>query len=273
MPKRQNATTGSRRIIDEYGIEVIPLKASYVANAGRRVLIADGDESCGVEEYACRHFNRLGYSTTLLENRPIHVLFATYMWPVVQDASDRRSRIVGFPDRAAYDARIKCKLIWTRLPADFGKPEYAARRVKHIKQHIAGLTAERLEMQRVFDRWLGPSSDLRNYLWAHRAEHIQVARQLIDVMPVDTLVEVLRYLIEHYWGRYAGWPDLLVHRDNEFMLVEVKSAEDKLRAAQLKWMRGNHERLHLPFKLVEIAPQLFVRSGLVSRPDSMHEIA
>jgi hypothetical protein len=129
MPKRQNATTGSRRIIDEYGIEVIPLKASYVANAGRRVLIADGDESCGVEEYACRHFNRLGYSTTLLENRPIHVLFATYMWPVVQDASDRRSRIVGFPDRAAYDARIKCKLIWTRLPADFGKPEYAARRV------------------------------------------------------------------------------------------------------------------------------------------------
>jgi hypothetical protein len=273
MPKRQNATTGSRRIIDEYGIEVIPLKASYVANAGRRVLIADGDESCGVEEYACRHFNRLGYSTTLLENRPIHVLFATYMWPVVQDASDRRSRIVGFSDRAAYDARIKRKLIWTRLPADFGKPEYAARRVKHIKQHIAGLTAERLEMQRVFDRWLGPSSDLRNYLWAHRAEHIQVARQLIDVMPVDTLVEVLRYLIEHYWGRYAGWPDLLVHRDNEFMLVEVKSAGDKLRAAQLKWMRGNHERLHLPFKLVEIAPQLFVRSGLVSRPDSMHEIA
>ena len=136
-----------------------------------------------------------------------------------------------------------------------------------------GLTAERLEMQRVFDRWLGPSSDLRNYLWAHRAEHIQVARQLIDVMPVDTLVEVLRYLIEHYWGRYAGWPDLLVHREKEFTLVEVKSAGDKLRAAQLKWMRGNHERLHLPFKLVEIAPQLSVRSGLVSRPDSMHEIA
>jgi hypothetical protein len=137
MPKRENALTGSRKIIDEYGIEVIPLKASYVANAGRRVLIADGDESCGVEEYACRHFNRLGYSTTLLENGPIHVLFATYMWPVVQDASDRRSRIVGFFDRAAYDARIKCKPIWTRLPADFGKPEYAARRVKHINQHIA----------------------------------------------------------------------------------------------------------------------------------------
>ena len=267
MPQPGKVKQGERGTIDEFGVEVIPLTAPYVTDPGRRALIVDGAEPCGAEEYACRYFRRLGYTATLLENGPIHVLFAAYMWPVVQDASDRRSRIVGFSDRAAYDARIKRKLIWTRLPADFGKPEYAARRVKHINQHIAVLAAEREEVRRVFDQWLGPSSDLRNYLWAHRAEHIQVARQLIDVMPVDTLMEVLRYLIEHYWGRYAGWPDLLVHREKEFTLVEVKSAGDKLRAAQQEWIRGNHERLHLPFKLVEIVPQPFVRSGLPSPPN------
>jgi hypothetical protein len=200
-----------------------------------------GSESCNVKEYACRYFNRLGYRTTLLENEPIHVLFATYMWPVLQDARDRLSRIVGFPDRPAYDAGIKGKLIWSRLPADFGKPQYATRRAKHIDKHMAVIAAEQQELGGLFDRWLGPSSDLRNYLWAHRAEHIRVARQLIDIMPADTLMEVLRYLIDHYWGRYAGWPDLLVHRQKEFILVEFTSAGDHLGAAQQGWIRDNHE--------------------------------
>jgi hypothetical protein len=84
---------------------------------------------------------------------------------------------------------------------------------------MAGIAAQRQDLGSLFDRWLEPSCGLRNYLWAHRAEHIQIARQLIDLMPTDTLMEVLHYLIEHYWGRYAGWPDLLVYAKREFMLV------------------------------------------------------
>src|SRR5579864_2455971 len=251
----------SGNIADEYGIEVIPLTATYTTNRGRRVMIMDGSEACSVEEYVRRHFNRLGYSATLLENGPIHVLFGTYMWPVLQDGDDRRSRIVGFADRQAYDAGIEGRLIWCRLPADFGQPEYATRRAKHINQHMAVLSSQQQRLPHLFDQWLGPSSDLRNYLWAHRPEHIQVARQLIDVVPPDALMEILRYLIEHYWGRRAGWPDLLIHRRKEFMLLEVKSARDNLGAAQKGWIRDNHERLHLPFRLVKIVRQSAIRSG------------
>jgi hypothetical protein len=158
----------SGNITDEYGIEVIPLTATYAANRGRRVMIMDGSDACTVEEYARRHFNRLGYSAILLENDPIHVLFGTYMWPILQDADDCRSRIVGFADRKAYDAGIEGRLIWSRLPADFGTPGYATRRAKHIDRHIAVLSAQQPDLPHLFDRWLGPSSDLRNYLWAHR---------------------------------------------------------------------------------------------------------
>jgi hypothetical protein len=254
MSKPNNFRTDSRGITDDYGIEVIALTATYVSNANKRALVMDGSQSCGVEEYACRHFSRLGYRATFLENRPIHVLFATYMWPVVQDRSDRRTRKCGFLDRDAYDAGRKSAVIWTRLPIDFGKPEYAIRRAGRINDHMAALATQQSELLDLFNRWLGPSHDLRNYLWAHRPEHIQVARQLIDVVPADRLIELLRYLIEHYWYRYAGWPDLLVSRDKEFQFVEVKSAGDKLGAAQERWIAANQQRLHLPFRLLKILP-------------------
>jgi hypothetical protein len=260
MSRQDNLRRVRRTITDEYGIEVITLTATYATDRGRRVMIMDGSEACSVEEYTRRHFNRSGYRATLLENGPIHVLFGTYMWPVLQDADDRRSRIFGSADRHAYDAGIVGRLIWSRLPADFGKPEYATRRAKQIDRHMAVLSAQQQDLQHLFDQWLGPSSDLRNYLWAHRPEHIEVARQLIDVIPADALLEILRYLIEHYWGRRAGWPDLLVYRRKEFFLLEVKSARDNLGAAQKAWIRDNHQRLQLPFRLVKIVPQSAIRS-------------
>jgi hypothetical protein len=253
MPKRNRPMSRSNGIIKEHGIEVISLEAAYLDHGGRRALIMDGSQSCSVEEYACRYFDRTGYRAVLLENKPIHVLFATFMWPVLQDAADKRSGMFGFVDREAYDAGIKGKLIWFRLPSDFGKPEYAKRRAKHIDKHITALPAQSQELRQLFDEWLSPSRDLRNYLWAHRPEHVEVARQLIDVLPPAMLIEVLRYLVEHYWGRYTGWPDLLLYRQNQYMLVEVKSAADNLGAAQQRWIRDNRERLRLPFKLLKIA--------------------
>jgi hypothetical protein len=243
----------SRQIIDGYGIEVIVLKATYVANpGGRRALIRNGPGTCTVEEYAARHFEDLGYRTAMLENKPLHVLFGTYMWSVIQDPRDRGSRIVGFPDAQAHEAGTP-KLIWSCLPRDFGHAEYAIRRSSQIETHLAGIAADRQALRRLFDQELAPSLALRSYLGAHRAAHIEAARELIELLPAPTVIEVLRYLTEHYWKHYAGWPDLLVYREKEFMLVEVKSAADQLGANQQRWIRDNHQRLHLPFRLIEVA--------------------
>ena len=46
---------------------------------------------------------------------------------------------------------------------------------------------------------------------------------------------------------------LLVYRDNEFFF---KSADDKLGKSQERWIRDNRERLHFPFKLVEVLRKL-----------------
>jgi VRR-NUC domain len=163
---------------------------------------------------------------------------------------------------AAKNAVIAC-LASTRSPkvgkrpvhfdAQFGRRNrYSGVRHHTQRSNQSAFSAHRRTFKLLKHWSLEPSRELRNHLWAHRAEHIEVARQLISILPAGTLMEILRYLVEHYWSRYAGWPDLLIYRNNDFMLVEVKSARDRLGATQQRWIRDNHDRLHLPFKLLEL---------------------
>ncbi len=93
---------------------------------------------------------------------------------------------------------------------------------------------------------------LRQYLWAHRQGDLERARQLLRILPAVSTVQMLKYLIEDYWGRYLGWPDLLAWQGDEFLFVEVKLSPDKLSDQQRRWVEQNQARLHLPFKLAKI---------------------
>ena len=83
---------------------------------------------------------------------------------------------------------------------------------------------------------------------------------------------MLRYLVEDYWGRRAGWPDLLVYRDNEFFFAEVKSADDKLGKSQERSVMRRRffhrhyraHRVHVAFRrgiLVTVAGKRVARTG------------
>ena len=63
---------------------------------------------------------------------------------------------------------------------------------------------------------------------------------------------ILRYLVDDYWGRYLGWPDLMVIRESEFKFVEVKSANDKLSEDQQRWIRDNHNILEFQFIIAKV---------------------
>jgi len=160
--------------------------------------------------------------------------------------------MIGVADRFAFEAGTQGKLIWTRLPDDFGRAVYGVRRAAAIKDHLRTVIGEPDQLRRLFDLWLGPSEDLRQYLWGHRSEQIEVAPQLIDILPFGSILEMLRYLVEDYWARRSGWPDLLIFEEKEFSFAEIKSERDKLGKSQQRWLRDNQERLQFPFKLVEV---------------------
>jgi hypothetical protein len=242
----------SKNRLQNCEFEILSLDGTYVKTPNaRRVLVQDENGTCTVEEYACRHLRRCGYNAVRFENEPMFALFGALMWPLIQDTRDRRCAIMGVPNRSLLDTG-NGGLTCTRLPKDFGRPEYALRRAVAIEKHLAALSDRPERLKQLFEAWLGASESLRHYLWGHRSEHIQVARQLLDIVPDELIIATLRYLIEDYWGRRSGWPDLMVSSETDFFLAEVKSAGDKLGTNQQRWVRDNKLRLNFPFKLIEV---------------------
>ncbi len=252
-PKYVYQEESQNDVITRHKLEVVRLEGIYVPHEEGRAGILFGERVCSAEEFATSHFREQGYQVLFTESRPFHVLFGTLMWLLIQDPDDPRVRIVGFGDRTAFEEGPKNQeLVKTHLPEDFGTPGYATRRAEAIEEHLASIPKEKRELLWTFDYWVPHSAGLRQYLWAHRPEDVERARQIISILPVDVTFRILRYLVVDYWGRCTGWPDLLVHVDDEFFFAEVKSSKDKLREDQKNWIRGNSADLRLPFKLVKI---------------------
>jgi hypothetical protein len=268
-PKYTWSEESQEEIVQKYAVQVDTLKATYALNpVDRRVNILDGSAPCTAEEYAARHFRHLGYHVLFTESVPFHALFGAYMWLLIQDFADPYVRPVSFGDRQALDQRVRGEMVWTSLPDDFGTEGYAIRRAAEIEEHLSPNSIDPDQLSWLFEYWLEPSKGLRQYLWAHRDAQIEIARKLIEVLPPSAILNTLRYLVGNYWGRYLGWPDLLVYRDSDFFFAEVKSSGDKLRGPQKRWIKDNHDQMHFPFRLVKIqkvrglpAPQERARSA------------
>jgi len=251
-PKYVYQEKSQEEVMRENKVEIVRLYGTYENHTERRISISDGSGGYSAEDFVALHYKRQGYESLFAESTPFHAIFAVFMWLLIQDPRDPLVRIVGFGDRTAYETGGESKQIWTHLPEDFGTPGYAKRRANAIEEHFAMIPHEREELLWMFDYWLEPSSDLRQYLWAHRQQDVDRARELVSLLPIDAIHRILRYLMVDYWGRYTGWPDLVIYKPNEYCFVEVKSSKDRLREDQKNWIRGNNAELHLPFKLVKI---------------------
>lgn len=254
-PKYTFQEEAQSEILAKNKVEIVNLAGIYTKTEDGKLGILVGDKLCSAEEFTGEYYSRKGYQILTTESIPFHVLFGTFMWLLIQDPTDPLVRVVGFGDRSAFDERRSGQQIWTHLPEDFGTPGYATRRESAITKHFESIPQNKEELLRLFDYWIEPSSGIRQYLWAHRSSDIERAHQLIQILSVDEICRVLKYLVADYWRRYIGWPDLLVYKSDEHFFAEVKSSSDKLREGQKKWIYANTLELHLPFKLVKIHKQ------------------
>ena len=252
-PKYSFSEESQSEFLARYPVEVIDLHGLYLPpQNGRRCQIVDDGQCFAPEAFVQRHFTHLGYESVAVESIPFHVLFGIFMWPLMCDNEDSLVECVGFGDRNAFEEkRTDMPPIYTLLPSDFGSSAYGTRRTQAIDTPFAEMIGDE-DLGWLFDYWLPYSGGLRQYLWAHREEHIGTARRLLAILPSQSIVRILRYLVDDYWGRYLGWPDLLAFKGNEFFFAEVKASGDKLSEEQRAWIQGNVESLHLPFKLVKI---------------------
>lgn len=251
-PKYVYNEKSQNQIVQENEVEVVNLEGTYIKTSEPGVAILDGSKTYSAEAFVRRYYEKQGYDVLFIESVPFHGLFGVLMWILIQDPDDDHNRMVSFGNRSTFNEDEQAEPIWTLLPSDFGSSGYFARRQQAIEKHLESLPDSKDDLLWNFDYWIEPSYQLRQYLWAHRDEDVAKARQIIEVLPIQTLKSILRYLVEDYWQHYIGWPDLLVYKNDQFFFVEVKSSGDSLSADQKTWIQGNNSTLRLPFKLVKI---------------------
>jgi hypothetical protein len=251
-PKYSFSEPSQEEILKRYEVDVQAIGAIYSEHPAKGALIRLGNEIVSPEAYVTHLYQSEGWSVMPLESVPLHALFGVMMWLLIQDGGDPRVRMIGFGDRHVYEASKSNVLIWTLLPDDFGGRGYAERRKKQIAEHFELFSENREDMLWQFDYWRTLSSDFRQYLWAHREVDVDRARLLLTLLKPSYVILILRYLVSDYWGHYLGWPDLLLVRDDEILLVEVKSSGDRLSNDQKRWIADNAEHLKLPFRLVKL---------------------
>ncbi|MBW2063151.1 MAG: hypothetical protein JRI95_16535, partial [Deltaproteobacteria bacterium] len=169
-PKYTYKEESQNEIILKYNVEVIKLEGVYIKSPNRKVSILNGKTICSAEEYVKRYLDKLGYNVLVTESVPFHVIFGVFMWLLIQDPSDKLNRLASFGDRSAFDNSIKGKLISTFLPEDFGTSGYYERRKEAIKAHFKTIPEDKDELFWTFDYWIEPSSNFRQYLWAHQQD-------------------------------------------------------------------------------------------------------
>lgn len=244
-------------LLARYKIETQAFHPTYAEHPEKGAVVMLDGKIVSPEVFVIRQYEMQGWTAMPLESVPLHALFSVMMWLLIQHPVDERGRMAGFGSRSAFEAEVPGELIWMQLPEDFGAPGYGRRRKEAIDEHFDFFFkpdgyADRGHLLELFDYWRAPSERLRQYLWAHRAADIDRARKLIEILPPEKIVAILRYLVDEYWNRYLGWPDLLLWHGDDFLLIEVKSSSDRISADQMRWIADNHEQLKLPFSVVKL---------------------
>lgn len=248
-PKYEYSERTQQEIIKITNTEVILVNAEHLSTGEKKVGIRSGDKILSVEEFAADYFIKQGLSVLEVESVPFHVLFGVFMYLVIEDPDDSKGRIVQFGSRNDFDTNTRQEgMVTTILPDDFGSSLYYERQRKLIDWHISELD----DLEWLFDYWLEYSSNLRQYLWAHRDKDVTKAKKVMNVLGLENIKKVLNYMAMDYWKNFCGWPDLLVFDDKSFFFVEVKSRNDKLSEDQKNWLLGNKEHMGFKAKIFKV---------------------
>ncbi|QDG50583.1 VRR-NUC domain-containing protein [Persicimonas caeni] len=241
-----------QEVIDAHDVTIVDREVEYVESGGR-AKIQSPNGPVSVEQYAARCYREQGFEVILCESRPIHVLFGTFMCLEIDSAADPLAQLAGFSRPVRMDAPDEERhYIEMYLPQDFGAREFAENRRERLDRHFDEIRESAQDILWLFDYWLEVSARLRMYLWAYADHDVEAARQLVAVLPNAQLISILKYLVEDYWGRYCGWPDLFVFSDHNYKFVEVKSSNDSLSLDQKDWIAGNAKFMQLPFEMLKL---------------------
>jgi len=203
------------------------------------------------EDFGLEYYENLGYSVMKCKNNLIASLISTFLFPVIQDPTDpeialgmrHSTRGITFPDPVTPEIHFL-------LPKDFGGPEYYSRRKIEISQLLDELSKSDLLM--VFTKFLEPSTGLRDYLWVNEDYFHDLTRHALEVIPKQTILNMIHWAIQDYRIKKNGWPNLLASKDSEFIFIYVKSPKGKVSNEQRHWIESANNIFKVPCELLRL---------------------
>jgi VRR-NUC domain len=226
------------------------------------VQLARGDQKLGrwqdshgrpvsAEARASESYLSQGWQPHVCERKLITILFATFCFPVIQDANDPLL-IIGYrrSTRGWRTGRRDPSVIAIPLPADFGGTRHYERRRAQYGRLFAELQARPLV--EAFEERLEPSESLRDYLWVNEDGPVSLARSALRVVPAEDILRWIEWVAADFWHRQPGWPDLLLLSDKAYRFAEVKSPLDELSQEQMRWLRWARTDGRVPCEICRV---------------------
>jgi hypothetical protein len=205
-----------------------------------------------VEDFVAERYHSDGYQVIHAEGVLVSCWVAAFLWHVIQDRADPRQQMsLRMSSRGWPANRADARQVSFLLPADFGSVDYYVRRRDAIDSAISAIESEH-DLPARYTQNIGPSESLRDYLWVNEDRFTEAAGAALETLPSAVVVASLQWVLGDFNARRAGWPDLLVFRDNGCFFVEVKSPHDKLSSDQMRWFRWAVEDAKIPCLLARV---------------------
>jgi hypothetical protein len=185
---------------------------------------------CSVEEVAADWYRAEGFSVRRCETRLVSILVGTFCAPII--LGPRESMIDAFN-------------------SGFGSQEYYKSKSEEFRELIARLERSK-GLQSLFEELLMRSTALRIYLGVNDNEAVELGRIAINIMPQSLILKCIEWGFRFFWGHRAGWPDLFVFNDENYLFVEAKSSNDKLSLDQMNWFRWAVEEVSIPCEIFRL---------------------
>ncbi|MEZ5590339.1 MAG: VRR-NUC domain-containing protein [Gammaproteobacteria bacterium] len=171
-----------------------------------------------VEQAVLRHFQERGWQGHFAENLPWRALLGLLLWDVLFDA--RRG---GFMNPLQ------------RGPTDLWSPDFYLQHQQGIDQILSSWCTQKQRWpcleQKMRAKW-----GIANPLVVWVPELPELLRQLVIRLQGAQLQAILQDILSNVRDQAHGFPDLMLWRDDEYQLLEVKSPTDRLSDQQLYWL-------------------------------------
>jgi hypothetical protein len=193
-------------------------------------------EKVGGEGIAEEYYRDLGYGVVKCERSFITTIVGSFLYDAISDPKDPRiRRAMGSSTRGWTPDNRNTGVITFLLPEDFGSNEYYLRRKEVINWALDDLSSCP-DLESAFEDSYKRSEPLRNYLWVNEDYHHELGKEILGILPKETVIKFIKWVIEDFWHRQSGWPDLLIHKKRgDYKFIEVKTPKDKLNQNQMQW--------------------------------------